>query len=107
MYKDIERKQARNKKEIIDLEPHNAVLFIRNLPCDSFYIILSGKVTVCSGNEGFMTNMGPFSFLGVDALLSEQYKPDFSAKVINQAKLLKITRHSYMKAISNIKNFQR
>ncbi len=64
-------------------------------------------ITVCSGQEGFLSDLGPFNFLGVDAILNEHYKPDFSAKVINKAKILKITRTKYMKAISNIKNFQR
>ena len=32
----------------------NPILFTRGIETDSFYLILSGKVTVCSGNEGFM-----------------------------------------------------
>lgn len=32
----------------------NPVLFTRGVPTSDFYLILSGKVMVCSGNEGFM-----------------------------------------------------
>ena len=32
----------------------NPILFTRGIESDSFYLILSGKVSVCSGNEGFM-----------------------------------------------------
>ena len=32
----------------------NPILYVRGVPADSFYLILSGKVMICSGNEGFM-----------------------------------------------------
>jgi hypothetical protein len=32
----------------------NPILYVRGVPCDSFYLILSGKVMICSGNEGFL-----------------------------------------------------
>ncbi len=78
----------------------NPILFTRGIESDCFYLILSGKVTVCSGNEGFMINQSAFNYLGADALTRDDYKPDFSAKVIDQARILKITRQSYRLAIS-------
>jgi CRP-like cAMP-binding protein len=33
---------------------NNPILYTRGLPCSDFYLVLSGKVMVCSGNEGFM-----------------------------------------------------
>lgn len=80
----------------------NPILYTRGVPSQDFYLILSGKVAVCSGNEGFMINMTSFDFLGSDALVNDEYKPDFSAKVINNARLLKISRLNYRKAISSI-----
>lgn len=85
----------------------NPVLFVRQVPNDNFYLILAGKVTVCSGNEGFLVEQTTFNFLGADALINDQYSPDFSAKVIEKARLLKINRLAYRKAISSIVNFQR
>ena len=85
----------------------NPVLYVRQVPNDNFYLILSGKVMVCSGNEGFLVEQTTFNFLGADALINDQYNPDFSAKVIDKARLLKIDRLAYRKAISSIVNFQR
>lgn len=60
-----------------------------------------------SGSEGFMLELGPFNYLGLEALTLTQgdteegsgeplYTPDFSAKVINKARLLKIRRQKYI-----------
>ena len=70
----------------------NPVLYTRGLQSDAFYLILSGKVNVCSGNEGFMITQSAFNYLGQDALTRDDYTPDFSAKVIGKARILKITR---------------
>ena len=44
-----------------------------------------------------MVKLGPFNYLGVEALTKEEgkYVPDYSAKVVNNARLLKITRKQY------------
>jgi len=78
----------------------NPILYTRSIESDAFYLILSGKVEVCSGNEGFMIMQSSFNYLGADALIRDDYKPDFSAKVINAARILRITRTQYRKAIS-------
>ena len=77
----------------------NPILYTRNVPSENFYLILQGNVVVCSGNEGFMVKLGPFNYLGVEALTKDSgsYIPDYSAKVINNARLLKITRKRYQK----------
>lgn len=80
----------------------NPILFTRGIETDAFYLILSGKVEVCSGNEGFMIMQSSFNYLGADSLIRDDYKPDFSAKVIDHARVLRITRSQYRKAISNI-----
>lgn len=70
-------------------------------------MILKGKVLVCSGKEGFFVEVSSFGFFGVDALLNDSYKPDFSAKAITRTRVLKINRIDYRKAISNVKNLPR
>ena len=78
----------------------NPILYVRNVPSDSFFLILQGNVVVCSGQEGFMIKLGPFNYLGVESLTSpdqETYLPDFSAKVINKARLLRIRRSTFNK----------
>lgn len=73
----------------------NPVLFIRNVPSDAFYLILRGKVEVISGKDLFRVEIGSFSCIGSGALLEMGYVPDFSARVIGAARLLKITRPLY------------
>lgn len=82
----------------------NPVIYIRGVPTDCFYLILTGKVMICSGNEGFFLEQGAFNFMGVEALTNDKYVPDFSAKIIGKAKLLKITRADYRKKLADIKN---
>ena len=80
----------------------NPVLYTRGIDSDAFHLILSGKVNVCSGNEGFMITQSSFNYLGQEALVRDDYRPDFSAKVMGQARILKITRQQYRLAISMI-----
>ena len=70
----------------------NPVLYTRGVDSDAFNLILSGKVAVCSGNEGFMISQSSFNYLGAEALVRDDYRPDFSAKVVDQARILRITR---------------
>jgi hypothetical protein len=80
----------------------NPIIFIRGVKNDCFYLILSGKVMICSGNEGFFLEQGAFNFMGVDCLTNDAYVPDFSAKIIGKAKLLKINRTDYRKCLTHV-----
>ena len=77
----------------------NPILYTRGIEAEAFYLILSGKVNVCSGNEGFMITLSSFNYLGVEALMRDNYKPDFSAKVIQQARVLRVSRQRYKLAL--------
>jgi hypothetical protein len=48
----IQQNDVLNNEEMDDLV--NPIIFVRGVPTDSFYMILSGKVMICSGNEGFL-----------------------------------------------------
>jgi len=93
-----------NGEEIRYCNVFNPVLYTRGIENNCFHLILSGKVVVCSGNEGFMFTQSSFNYLGQDSLTMDEYKPDFDAKVIGKARLLKITRQQYRKAIQTYKN---
>ena len=82
----------------------NPILYMRGVPTDSFYLILTGKVMICSGNEGFFLEQGAFNYMGVECLTNDNYVPDFSAKIIGKAKLLKIKREDYKRSMININN---
>ena len=77
----------------------------RGKPCEEFYLVLSGKVVVLSGEDGFIIPLSTFSFFGMDSLTNDNYLPDFSARVSGHAKLLRISRIDYRKAISSVDNF--
>ena len=59
---------------------------------------------ICSGNEGFMIEQGAFNYMGVECITMDTYVPDFSAKVIGSAKLLKISREDYRRALAHTAN---
>lgn len=82
----------------------NPILYVRGIPSDSFYLILTGRVMICSGNEGFFLEQGAFNYMGVECLTNDSYVPDFSAKIIGKAKLLKINRIDYKKSMINVYN---
>ncbi len=81
-------------------------IYVKNQPSDEFYLILKGKILVCSGQEGFFIELSSFNFLGMEALLNDRYQPDFAAKAIEKSRLLKIKRIDYRKALFNVKNQQ-
>ena len=61
---------------------------------------------ICSGNEGFFLEQGAFNFMGEEAITKDNFIPDFSAKIIGKAKLLKISRKDYRKKLAEIKNIR-
>ncbi|CDW71668.1 ancient conserved domain protein 2 [Stylonychia lemnae] len=75
------------------------ILYVRGVPASDFYLILQGDVLVCSGSEGFFIKLSSYDYLGLKALQENEYRPDFSAKVLNQAKLLKIKQSQYNKYV--------
>ena len=85
----------------------NPILYHRGLPSNKFYLIISGKVSICSGNEGFFMEKGAFNFMGEQSLSNPTYVPDFSAKVLGKARLLQITREDYLNANLRLINIKR
>jgi len=99
--------EAQNRLDTEQVQEHvdgliNPKLYTRGLSNDNFYLILSGKVMICAGQEGFMISHTSFNYIGEEALLDNDYKPDFSAKVVGQARLLRITREQYLKALASL-----
>jgi hypothetical protein len=80
---------------------------VRSIPSDEFLLILSGSVVVQSGDEKFLIELGPFNYIGMEALTNDTYLPDFSSQINNYAKVLKIKRADYLNASSNIQNYNK
>ncbi len=75
-------------------------LFKRGAQADTCFMILAGKAGVVSGEEEFYSEVGNFGVLGWRAISQEKYIPDFSAKVIGESRLLRISRDLYKKVFS-------
>ena len=96
-------------QELADRDPvelpdyiFNPVLITRGVESNVFLLILSGKVEVVSGNEGFMIVQSAFDSMGAEAMVRDDYIPDFSAKVMERARILRIKRADYRMAISSL-----
>ena len=46
----------------------NPIIYHRGIRSDHFYLIITGRVSICSGNEGFISEVGTFEFLGEKCL---------------------------------------
>lgn len=77
----------------------NPVIYHRGMHSDHFHLIITGRLCICSGNEGFIAEKGTFEFLGEQCLTDPKYLPDFSCKVLGKARLLRISREDYVKAV--------
>eukprot|EP00903_Cladosiphon_okamuranus_P010078 g9546.t1 len=72
----------REDKHMGRAEPAPAeVLYRRGRTSTMCTLILTGKVVVLAGRDGFRSDAGPWTVLGADALVEDEgaYKPDFSA----------------------------
>mmetsp|Transcript_4414 Transcript_4414/g.4944 ORF Transcript_4414/g.4944 Transcript_4414/m.4944 type:complete len:594 (+) Transcript_4414:155-1936(+) len=81
-------------------EGRNKYLYKRKVKADYFCLILSGVVEIVSGREGFKSTGTSFTPLGEQALVEENYHPDFTAKSLGDIKFLRIKREEYLSAIS-------
>jgi metal transporter CNNM len=59
----------------------DCLLYKRSEPANYCTLILTGKVVVLAGRDKFKTDAGAWRVLGTDALMSDDFEPDFSAFV--------------------------
>jgi hypothetical protein len=57
---------------------------------------------VKSGTDNFVSENGPWSFLGVRALSSRKFVPDFAAQVIKETSFVKISREDFIEIIQQV-----
>lgn len=55
------------------LNAFNPILYTRGQESDCFHLILSGKVNVNVGHEGFNIMHSSFNYLGAEALIRDDY----------------------------------
>ena len=86
-------KQGREGEEASDKE---ITIYTRGVPSKNAYLIINGRLEIRAGSDGFISEAGPWTLLGVHALTDEFYAPDFTARVIERpARLLRIPRKLY------------
>eukprot|EP01025_Chloroclados_australasicus_P030843 TRINITY_DN31030_c0_g1_i5.p1 TRINITY_DN31030_c0_g1~~TRINITY_DN31030_c0_g1_i5.p1 ORF type:complete len:527 (-),score=68.24 TRINITY_DN31030_c0_g1_i5:393-1973(-) len=81
-------------------DDHSISLYQKGQVSDKFSLILQGKLLVYAGNEMFMSELGPWNYLGASALSCQQkpYLPDYDAITYGQCRVLRIARGEYDKA---------
>jgi len=95
-------KYLMNKAEIKQIEKPtqlDEILYERGTPSSYFTLILQGKIEIQSGAEGFRSDGGPFTYLGLAALKNETFTPDFTAKVLLNTQMLRIKKKQYDDAL--------
>ena len=76
--------ERRTPENMLDsgLPPEPAdVVYERGFPANFATLVLSGKLSVKAGVDGFRAEAGPWTLLGAGALRDENFVPDFSAHV--------------------------
>ncbi|GJQ14148.1 hypothetical protein GpartN1_g5939.t1 [Galdieria partita] len=83
--------------------PSNRVahlVFKRGVPAVEAILIIYGKLKITAGSEGFVSEVGPWTLLGIRALLDEIYAPDFTAEILEYPlRVIKIHRRWYRQAL--------
>ena len=67
-------------------------VYVRGVPASFCCLVLHGRLQIRAGNEGFTSEIGPWTMLALQALTDVNYQPDFTARVECAARILIITR---------------
>ena len=77
------------------------LLYMAGQPSDRFALVLQGQVRIFAGSEDFESELGPWSYIGQNALVKEGYVPDFRAYTCGGSRVLTITRADYKAALAS------
>ena len=97
--KDVEAANSKMNESFLhdivknDLDP---ILCKKGEKLEDFFLILQGNVALCSGDEGLLMKLSAFDYIREGAITNPEFAPDYSAKVIVYAKVLKIKRKDYL-----------
>eukprot|EP00667_Euglena_gracilis_P007205 EG_transcript_7279 len=64
-----------------------------------FTLILAGRVEVVSGQDGYRTQYGMWTHLGLRALVEPDFRPDFTARPVRTCKVLTMSRKLYRRYV--------
>lgn len=83
-------------EEVVD----GCFVYVRGVPASFCCLLLHGRLEIRAGNEGFTSEVGPWTMLGLNALTEDGYKPEFTAKVISAARVFVMHRRDF-RAVPN------
>ena len=78
---DHDRRTPENELDAGRPPEPSDVVYERGFPANFATLVLSGKLSVKAGVDGFRAEAGPWTLLGAGALRDENFVPDFSAHV--------------------------
>eukprot|EP01024_Parvocaulis_polyphysoides_P010812 TRINITY_DN1379_c1_g2_i1.p1 TRINITY_DN1379_c1_g2~~TRINITY_DN1379_c1_g2_i1.p1 ORF type:complete len:503 (+),score=72.33 TRINITY_DN1379_c1_g2_i1:77-1510(+) len=92
--------QLRQNDQSNHKDEHAIALYQKGEQSNWFSLILQGKLLVYAGHEEFLSELGPWNYLGASALTqSEPYLPDYSAVTYGWCRVLRISKTDYDKAL--------
>ena len=77
------------------------LLYRAGEPSDVFTLVLQGQVKIFAGSEDFESELGPWSYIGQNALITDPYVPDFRAYSCGGTRVLTIARADYKAALAS------
>jgi len=105
--------------ENLMVEDGGFLLYLQGVHSEFFTFILDGKVEVFSGRQNFRTEVSRFSILCPELLFRMQndfvkghefsaFVPDFTARVIQNSRVLRISRENFHKCLlGKLRNYSR
>eukprot|EP00173_Palmaria_palmata_P004403 Plantae.Rhodophyta-Palmaria_palmata.ctg5911.p1 GENE.Plantae.Rhodophyta-Palmaria_palmata.ctg5911~~Plantae.Rhodophyta-Palmaria_palmata.ctg5911.p1 ORF type:complete len:481 (-),score=110.70 Plantae.Rhodophyta-Palmaria_palmata.ctg5911:206-1618(-) len=78
--------------------PTSITIYKRGVTSQDAFLVISGRLEITAGDDGFVSEAGPWTLLGMRALTDDLYAPDFTAQILERpARLLRISRRLYRK----------
>lgn len=78
--------------------PTSITIYKRGVTSQDAFLVISGRLEITAGDDGFVSEAGPWTLLGMRALTDDLYAPDFTAQVSERpARLLRTSRRLYRK----------
>ncbi|KAH3756082.1 Ancient conserved domain protein 2 [Pelomyxa schiedti] len=74
---------------------HKDYLYKRGVANSWFSVIMEGRVSIKSGKEGFSSESGPFTIMGLDALKTDLWIPDFSVRIKTSLTVVRLNKEMY------------
>lgn len=85
-----------NARKAEDCANDETTVYSKGVVTKNAYLIIHGRLQIHAGDEGFVSEAGPWTLLGLKALSSNLYAPDYTARVIERpTRLLRISKKLY------------